>query len=205
MNNAVSIVVPAKYLAVIKLFAARKEKGTPVERTGVLLEVGPKEARLVATNNYLLGCFRVEHEKEVSDPIAAILPAEAFVVAPQKRKAESIVQITIEGRQYTTFYRGEYKSGALIDGQFPNYRRIIPATVSKEPAHYSFKLLAVLEKAATILHGPEGWRFAAVMPNGDMPGLVSLGDPNFVGVVAPMKLGNVTLWTETPEWVKQKV
>ena len=96
---------------------------------------------------------------------------------------------------------GVTAGGKTIAGVYPDYRRVIPAKVSGEPAHFDVKLLALLARAETILHGPSK-HLATIGQNGaNAAALISLGRDDFIGAISPRRPEKIFVPTDAPAWV----
>jgi hypothetical protein len=206
----VKITVPAEHIAVLKLFAASNDMRYYLN--GINLEIGRAESRLVATNGYMLGCFRVESEQpEVTAPLTDIIIPNDLL---KSIKPSGMVEITIgdletkdngkgeqvpvpNSRQITLTYAGVLISGKTIDGVFPTWRNVIPTKVSGKAAQFDPHYIGLLSKAWAILRGNKGARCVGIGHNGGGAALIDLDDACFVGAIMPMK---VSAPVSPPDW-----
>jgi len=111
------------------LFAAATDEGRPV-LTGVKLTTQDGELTLVATDGYRLSVKKVAYKTE--KPIDMIVPARALgevvKIASEEKEIEELSfgktadgQLSLSTKDTTILAR-------LIDGEFPDYVRIIPKT-----------------------------------------------------------------------------
>lgn len=212
----IKLTVRAEIIAVLKLFAADKDIRNCLN--GINLEIGRRESRFVATNGVVLGCFRIESEQpEVGAPLTnIIIPND--LLKPIK-PSSGLVEITIGdpdkddggGKDgpvsnirpvtLTLAYDGLSLSGKTLDGAFPDYRKVIPSKVSGQPAQFDPRLIGILGKAWSILHGSKRNYYARLGLNGEAAALVSLGTEDFVGVIAPMRVDAADIPDAPPSWV----
>lgn len=110
-------------------FTAAADEGRPV-LNGVLCEVSKKKLSMVATDGYRLGYAEAGLTKEASG-LKMVVPVKALtevakLIAEDKEEAEFKFQVagnlsqasfTVGNVEYTT---------RLIEGQFPNWQKIIP-------------------------------------------------------------------------------
>jgi hypothetical protein len=76
---------------------------------------------------------------------------------------------------------------APLDGVYPDYRRIFSITFSNEAAHYDFELVAQFTKIAKDLKIKP--QTMVIRQNGENAAQVQfMGHPEFVGVVAPLRM-----------------
>jgi DNA polymerase III subunit beta len=122
--------IPARALeASIELVAraASRDDMRPV-LTGVLVAAAGKEMTMVATDSYRLAVKRTELEAELGGEIEANIPARALrelsrILATEEAEAATIAlqpnQAVFEAGSITLSTR-------LIEGQFPNFRQLLP-------------------------------------------------------------------------------
>jgi len=107
--------------------AASKDDMRPV-LTGVLVSASGKEMTMVATDSYRLAVKRTELESELTGDIEANIPARALRELSRILAAESAGEATISLlANQAVFEAGSILlSTRLIDGQFPNFRQLLP-------------------------------------------------------------------------------
>ncbi len=107
--------------------AASRDDMRPV-LTGVFVVAGGKEMTMVATDSYRLAVKRTELEEELGGEIEANIPARALreldrILASEGAKAAKITLLP----NLAIFEAGAITlSTRLIDGQFPNFRQLLP-------------------------------------------------------------------------------
>ncbi len=122
------------------LFAAATDEGRPL-LTGVKILAEGDEVRLVATDGYRLSVKRVTLAAQKLT--GAVIPARALsevVKLGQEEKEEKEVRVGLAGEKQAGFIIGETALlTRLLDGEYPNFERIIPKTfttralIEKEP------------------------------------------------------------------------
>jgi DNA polymerase-3 subunit beta len=113
--------------------SASKDETRPV-LTGVLISAGGQELRMVATDSYRLSVKQALLESPLDGSIEANVPARALQelarIAQPGEDAELAVSL---GQNQVVFELGDIVlSSRLIDGQFPNYRQLLPESVEHE-------------------------------------------------------------------------
>jgi DNA polymerase-3 subunit beta len=113
--------------------SASKDETRPV-LTGILISAAGKELRMVATDSYRLSVKQTALEESLSGELEANIPARALQelarIAQQAQSTELAASI---GQNQVVFeLDGVVLSSRLIDGQFPNYRQLIPESVEHE-------------------------------------------------------------------------
>lgn len=122
------------------LFSAATDEGRPV-LTGVKILIDGDDARLVATDGYRLSIKRVSLAAKTLSGV--IIPARALsevVKLGLEEKEEKTIQIGLAGEKQVGFIVGDTTLlTRLLDGEYPNFERIIPKTfttralIDKEP------------------------------------------------------------------------
>lgn len=107
--------------------AASKDETRPV-LTGVLLQVARNVVRMVATDSYRLSVKETPVDASVKDKVQVIVPARCLGEVARVGAATDTDRLTvIPSSNQILFGVGEVLiMSRLIDGQFPNYRQLIP-------------------------------------------------------------------------------
>jgi len=113
--------------------SASRDETRPV-LTGILISAADRELRMVATDSYRLSVKRTELTAPLQSTLEANVPARALGeltrIAQQSAGAELTAGV---GQNQVVFeLDGVVLSSRLIDGQFPNYRQLIPESVEHE-------------------------------------------------------------------------
>ncbi len=100
--------------------------------TGLLLEVSPGRLRTVATDGHRLALCDAEEELLAASEQAAIIPRKAINELERLLgQAEQTVEVTL-GPRTARFALGQITlTTKLIEGQFPDYDRVIPKQIPK--------------------------------------------------------------------------
>jgi DNA polymerase III subunit beta len=113
--------------------SASRDETRPV-LTGILISATGQELRMVATDSYRLSVKQTALEAPLQGSFEANVPAKALqelVRIAQQEPAESLA-VSI-GQNQVVFELGDVVlSSRLIDGQFPNYRQLLPESVEHE-------------------------------------------------------------------------
>lgn len=160
---------------------------------GILIESSPVETRACATDGHAM-LLRQEDRKDDNDGSARIiLPADIVAMilkwkAPAKRTADMPVVITVPddaAAEHRAEWCGQIAVFRPVDGQFPDYQRVIPQSFSGEAAHYNPELLMRCQKAAIDLGTSKAGYFAFTQ-NGDGAAIATFSQQAFA-VVMPMR------------------
>jgi hypothetical protein len=180
---------------------------------GVYVEITARGAVYVATNGHSLLCASVPLEERAPDNTLTgnfIIPAAACRAQVTKRQNGTrgkIVSDAITLRQHDGFMAfhasatGEMHAFRVIDGTYPDWRRVIPRAATGEPAHFDPKITRVMQQAAEDFYGFKA--LPVITPNGNgNPALVRLsptsGESDFFGVIMPARV--VDCLTAPPAW-----
>jgi DNA polymerase-3 subunit beta len=116
--------------------------------TGILISAADRELRMVATDSYRLSVKRTALEAPLHGSLEANVPARALQelarIAQQSQSAEITAGV---GQNQVVFeLDGVVLSSRLIEGQFPNYRQLIPESVEHELRLATAELAEVLRR-----------------------------------------------------------
>ena len=113
--------------------SASRDETRPI-LTGILMSASGQELRMVATDSYRLSVKETALEESLQGTLEANVPARALQeLARIAQPLESPSIAVSVGQNQIVFELGNVVlSSRLIDGQFPNYRQLLPETVEHE-------------------------------------------------------------------------
>jgi len=113
--------------------SASRDETRPV-LTGILMTASGAELRMVATDSYRLCVKQTALEPPVQSALEVNVPARALQELVRIASATDIDTLSVSrGSNQVIFELGEtILSSRLIDGQFPNYRQLLPESVDHE-------------------------------------------------------------------------
>jgi DNA polymerase-3 subunit beta len=128
--------VPAEaFVATVQKVArsASRDETRPV-LTGILVSASEKELRMVATDSYRLSIKETALESPLDGAFEANVPARALQELARIAQGREGDKLTVGVRQnQVVFQLGRVVlSSRLIDGQFPNYRQLLPDAYEHE-------------------------------------------------------------------------
>jgi DNA polymerase III subunit beta len=127
-GEPIKIPAPA-FAATVELVAraASRDDMRPV-LTGVLVSASGSEMTMVATDSYRLAVKRTELENAISGELEANIPARALRELARIISAEGAEEVTVAlSRNQALFKAGDILLNTrLIEGQFPNFRQLLP-------------------------------------------------------------------------------
>ncbi len=131
--------------------SASRDETRPV-LTGILMSASGRELRMVATDSYRLSVKETALETPLEGTLEANVPARALqelVRIAQQTPAETLA-VSV-GQNQVVFELGEIVlSSRLIDGQFPNYRQLLPESVEHELRLASAELTDVVRRISLL-------------------------------------------------------
>ncbi len=131
--------------------SASKDETRPV-LTGILISASAQELRMVATDSYRLSVKQTALESPLQGSLEANVPARALqeLVRIAQQTPSDTVAVSV-GQNQAIFELGEVTlSSRLIDGQFPNYRQLLPETVEHELRLASAELTDVVRRISLL-------------------------------------------------------
>ena len=131
--------------------AASRDDTRPV-LTGVLVRVEADSLTMVATDSYRLAVRRGPISGGPAEPIEALVPARALAEAQRVIGLAGVdeIELVLTESQGTLRAGGVRLTTRLIDGQFPDYRQLIPDRFEHDLVLSRPELLGVLARIAVL-------------------------------------------------------
>lgn len=131
--------------------AASRDETRPV-LTGVLVHLTKHSLRMVATDSYRLSVKEAPVESSVSASLEVIIPARSLIELSRIAGATSEDEISIVAAENQMLFEiaGVAVVSRLIDGQFPNYRQLIPETFDHEVAMDHEEVLEAIRRVGLL-------------------------------------------------------
>lgn len=134
--------------------AASHDDARPI-LTGVLMVTEGEGLRLVATDSYRLALCDVTGAKGIGEGQAVLIPSRALGELVRILNTDGLVFLYLSERE-ATFEVGNLRlTTRLIEGEFPNYRQLIPTTspnkmvVGRESLMEAIKRVKLMAKEST--------------------------------------------------------
>lgn len=206
----VQITADAKIISALKHFAAHAD--VRYYLNGIRIEITKTAAYFVASDGEMFACYRKEvclPEIEQSPVKNVVVPHDLLKAIKQKGSVifdidlpepvaegevqvfESWISVTCEGATYS-------KKGVAPANL--DWRRVIPSSVTGEPAQFNLDKLAFVQKAWKCLHGKKP-AFVLISHNGTGPALIDMKNENFVAIVMPLNKNAGEPLSAPPAWV----
>ena len=184
------VLIPRRHLA-----AALHTAGVTDIRyylNGVFVEILDEEIRVVGVNGATLSVFRHSIEPGSAAVCSAIIPRSAVELAIKDKSV--MLALNLDG--------ANSRLGSIVfspvEGRFPEYRRVIPATVSGEAAQFDPQFTAAFSKIAKSLGSRSN---PVIRHNGEGSAIVQiLGCEGFIGVMMPWRFTPACPDPGMPTW-----
>lgn len=143
--------------------SASRDETRPV-LTGVSIHFSAGSVRMVATDSYRLSVKETSAESSLTDAVQAIVPARTLIELSRIASGVPENTLTVVPTENQMLFRvgGISLISRLIDGQFPNYRQLIPETFDYEVAVEKDELLDAVRRIGLLAqkNAPLRLRFA---------------------------------------------
>jgi DNA polymerase-3 subunit beta len=133
-DSAVSLPSQAFVSTALKVAGSASRDETRPVLTGILVSASDRELRMVATDSYRLSVKETTLDQALSSAFEVNVPARALQELARVAGHADDDQVTVSVRQnQVLFVLGRVVlSSRLIDGQFPNYRQLLPESFEHE-------------------------------------------------------------------------
>jgi DNA polymerase-3 subunit beta len=131
--------------------SASRDETRPV-LTGILMSASGQELRMVATDSYRLSVKETALDAPLQGSLEANVPARALQELARIAQAAPAESVAVSvGQNQVVFELGDIVlSSRLIDGQFPNYRQLLPESVEHELRLASGELTDVVRRISLL-------------------------------------------------------
>jgi len=129
--------------------AASRDESRPV-LTGVLVQFGGGKLVMAATDSYRLAVKETSFSGNVPD-LEAIVPGRSLQELARIAGSGDEIEIGVQENQVLFSTDGVWLTTRRIDGQFPNYRQLLPESFEHELTLPRGELLDVIRRAAVMI------------------------------------------------------
>lgn len=129
--------------------AASRDESRPV-LTGILVRFGAGNLVMAATDSYRLAVKETSFDGAVPE-LEAIVPSRALQELARIAGSGDEVEIGVQENQVLFSTDGVWLTTRRIDGQFPNYRQLLPESFEHELSLPRMELLEVIRRAAVMI------------------------------------------------------
>lgn len=196
---AIKITLDRSGLRAVSRFAAKKD--IRFYLVGIRIESNPMQTRMVGCDGHTLAVHRADAKADNENAWEGIIPLDAvntlLKMKPiHKSLANEPISLTVQDTgEIRADWCGQSLNFRPVDGVYPDYKRVIPRTVSGESAWYQPEYLQRVEDAAADLGRKNGYTFC---PNGSNSSLAKIG-MDMIAVIMPMR-DYLSLDTVGTEW-----
>jgi DNA polymerase-3 subunit beta len=140
--------------------SASRDESRPV-LTGILVRFEPGKIVMAATDSYRLSVKETALEGTIPE-LEAIVPARALVELARIGQGADQIELSVHENQVVFGVDGVWLTTRRIDGQFPNYRQLIPESFEHEVPLPRDEVLDVVRRIAVMAqrNSPLRLRFA---------------------------------------------
>ncbi|MCA3503149.1 MAG: hypothetical protein IOD05_07865, partial [Rhodobacter sp.] len=150
--------IPVDTIKALLLAAARND--VRYYLNGICMDVAPNgSAVAVSTDGHILLALPVERAEDDGEPRATVagqyvIPRDVLegLKAPLKGGAATVT-IDVGAKTVTVAVAGKASSAALVDGKFPDWRRVVPRKVSGLVSQFNAEYVATFGKIHKLLGG----------------------------------------------------
>ncbi len=129
--------------------AASRDETRPI-LTGVLMTIVGDTLKMVATDSYRLAVKETTLAAPAPD-LEAIVPSRALQELSRIASGSGEIAVGVQENQVFFSVDGVWLTTRRIDGQFPNYRQLLPETFEHELTMPRAELLDVVRRAAVMI------------------------------------------------------
>jgi DNA polymerase-3 subunit beta len=131
--------------------AASRDETRPI-LTGVLVTIGGGTLKMVATDSYRLSVKETRLEGGPAQEVEAIVPVKALneVARLAATTGEGDIQVAVTENQALFSLGDVWVATRLIDGQFPNYRQLLPESFDHSIPVDREEMLAVARRVSLL-------------------------------------------------------
>jgi DNA polymerase-3 subunit beta len=131
--------------------SASRDETRPV-LTGILISASGQELRMVATDSYRLSVKETALTTPLQGSLEANVPARALqeLARIEQQTGAETVAVSVGQNQAIFELADVVLSSRLIDGQFPNYRQLLPESVEHELRLASAELTEVVRRISLL-------------------------------------------------------
>jgi DNA polymerase III subunit beta len=152
LESAVTLPVDVFVATALKVAGSASRDETRPVLTGILISASERELRMVATDSYRLSVKETVLEAPLERAFEVNVPARALqeLARVATQVTEEGLSISVRQNQILFVLGGLTLSSRLIDGQFPNYRQLLPESFEHELRVASSELTDVVRRISLL-------------------------------------------------------
>ncbi len=151
-DDGVSVPVGAFVETALKVAGSASRDETRPVLTGILVSASDRELRMVATDSYRLSVKETALEAPLTSAFEVNVPARALqeLARVAAGTEEGQLRVSVLQNQVVFELDGVVLSSRLIDGQFPNYRQLLPESFEHELRIAAAELTEVVRRISLL-------------------------------------------------------
>jgi DNA polymerase III subunit beta len=152
LERQVSLPVDAFVATALKVAGSASRDETRPVLTGILVSASDRELRMVATDSYRLSVKETELEAPLASPFEVNVPARALqeLARIATQAGDQQLSVSVLQNQVVFSIDGVILSSRLIEGQFPNYRQLLPESFEHELRLAGVELTEVVRRISLL-------------------------------------------------------
>jgi DNA polymerase III subunit beta len=151
-EGAISLPAQAFVSTLLKVAGSASRDETRPVLTGILVSASGRELRMVATDSYRLSVKETTLETPLSAGFEVNVPARALqeLARVASHAEDELLSVSVRQNQILFVLGRVILSSRLIDGQFPNYRQLLPDSFEHELRVDSGELTSVVRRISLL-------------------------------------------------------
>jgi DNA polymerase-3 subunit beta len=151
-DAAVSVPAQAFVATALKVAGSASRDETRPVLTGILVSASDRELRMVATDSYRLSVKETVLEAPLKAAFEVNVPARALqeLARVATHAEDEQLEVSVRQNQVLFVLGGVILSSRLIDGQFPNYRQLLPESFEHELRVASAEITDVVRRISLL-------------------------------------------------------
>ena len=119
--------------------------------TGVFLEKVEDNINMVATDGRRLSCISKYADKSIKDFAGVIIPVKVLNTIVKRAGDEGLISLSINDNKIFLNFASYKFASVLLEGQFPNYRKVVPENLQKIVSVKRSALLETLHRVVVMV------------------------------------------------------
>ncbi len=151
-DAVVSVPTEAFVATALKVAGSASRDETRPVLTGIHVSASERELRMVATDSYRLSVKETALEQPLSSAFEVNVPARALqeLARVAAHAGEDELRVAVQRNQIVFLLGRTILSSRLIEGQFPNYRQLLPESFEHELRVASVELTDVVRRISLL-------------------------------------------------------
>ena len=149
-DQVISVPAHAFVATALKVAGSASRDETRPVLTGILISAANGRLEMVATDSYRLSIKQTVLEEALARDFEVNVPARALQELARIAGQAEGLQISVQRNQILFVLDGVILSSRLIEGQFPNYRQLLPEAFEHEVTMDSVELTGIVRRISLL-------------------------------------------------------